>query len=83
MSPRLRGAALALANRLNARAWTIYRGDTVVITRGKDRGETGVVSEVRSGCVWGGDTLRAYARCAGVADGRTAMATRPCTRALR
>ena len=46
MSPRLRGAALALANRLNARAWTIYRGDTVMITRGKDRGETGVISEV-------------------------------------
>ena len=62
MSPRLRGAALALANRLNARAWTIYRGDTVVITRGKDRGETGVVSEVRSGCVCVGHPPRVRTR---------------------
>ena len=45
MSPRLRGAALALAETLASR-WRLYRGDKVVITRGKDRGETGTISEV-------------------------------------
>ena len=27
-------------------SWNIYRGDRVVVTRGRDRGQTGVVREV-------------------------------------